>query len=41
MKQTNTLDFNLQTDKEIVIDKIFGFDVDVQSKEKNKRTEHG
>ena len=36
VKQTNTLDFNLQTDKEIVIDKIFGFDVDVQSKEKQK-----
>lgn len=36
VKQTNTLDFNLQIDKEIVIDKIFGFDVDVQSKEKQK-----
>jgi len=36
VKLVNTLDFNLEIDKEIVIDQIFGFDVDVQSKEKQK-----
>lgn len=34
VKQTNTLDFNLETDNELLIEKVFGFDVEIKSKEK-------
>ncbi len=34
LKQTNELDFNLISDNDLVIKNIFGFDVDIKSKEK-------
>ncbi|MCC7400363.1 MAG: carboxypeptidase regulatory-like domain-containing protein [Chitinophagaceae bacterium] len=34
VKQVNDLDFNLGVDKELFVDKIYGFDVDIKSKEK-------
>ena len=34
LKDVNRLDFSLQTDNEIVVENIFGFQVDIKSKEK-------